>query len=296
MSDGNRTHRFLRAIFSNYPLWFGAAWLNRQLGRIFDRDQANWLHAPGRGAWPTMVLDVATSLQRKLYYFPRYYGRFYGKTPFAAYLTAKLEPGHGFLDIGANVGFFALHAARLVGARGRVYAFEPVPDICECLKRSAAANELAQLAVLQLALSNRTDELRFHRAKDGTASSLVPEAPGREHRYERTFTTPVTTLDALVRAGTIDVRGVALVKVDVEGEEPRTVAGMLESLVAADYPSIWCEVRGPKGSSRAPNTFVPVRDQLATLGYRAFRWDRGTRHPVTEQDVVARVDVLFERA
>ncbi len=296
MSQGERVHRVLRGILTHYPVRFGAAWINRRLDRWFGSTEANWLLAPGRGAWPTMVLNTSTNLQRKFFYFPKVYGRFYGQGAFAPYVASKLTPGARFLDIGANVGFFSLMAARLVGPQGHVYAFEPEPDICEALKRSGQANELANLDVFQLALSNRTDELTFYRAKDGTASSLVPEAPGREGRYERTLTTPVTTLDDLVAAGKIDVTGVALVKVDVEGEEARTIGGMLKSLAAAGYPSIWCEVRGPKGSSRAPSTFVPVRDQLATLGYQPFRWEDGQRHPVVEHEVVRRTDILFERA
>ena len=135
-----------------------------------------------------------------------------------------------------------------------------------------------------------------YRTNDDTASSLVPEAPGHEHRNDAgTLTTPVTTLDALLRAGKLDPRGIALVKVDVEGEEARTVVGMRETLVAADYPSIWCEVRGPEGSSRAPNTYVAVRDRLKPLGYKPYWWSKAGTRPVFDNEVVKRCDVLFER-
>jgi FkbM family methyltransferase len=175
--QGDRIHRLLRAIWTHYPLWFGAAWLNKRLGRFFDSADSHWLLAPSRGLFPTMVLDVATTLQRKLYYFPKYYGRFYGRTPFAAYLRHKLVQGSRYIDIGSNVGFFALSAARIAGRDGRVVAFEPEPKIYESLTRSAAANDFAQLSALPLALSDREGEACFYRAHDGTASSLVGEAP-----------------------------------------------------------------------------------------------------------------------
>lgn len=290
-----RLHGALRGILSRYPLRFGAAWFNRKLDRVFGAGP-NWALAPGRGAWPLMVLNLATSLQRKYFYFPTVYGRFYGRTTFNEFLVHKLAAGATFLDIGANVGFFALLAARLVGPSGRVYAFEPEPDICEALQRSASANGFDHLHALQLALSNHDGELTFYRARDGTASSLVPEAPGHEARYERTLSTRVSTLDAIVAEQQIDPARISLLKVDVEGEEPRTILGMLGTLRAAGYPSIWCEVRGPKGSSRAPNTYGPVRDTLATLGYQPFHWSRGTRRPLVDAEVVNRIDVLFERA
>ncbi len=289
-----RLHRFIRAVWTHYPMKFGAAWLNRRLDRFFDGPEPNWLLAPGRGQWPTMVLNVSINLQRKLFYFPKVYGRFYGGTMFARYLAQELRPGGRFLDIGANVGFFSLYAARAVGPEGRVWAFEPEPDIHEALVRSARANELANLEALRVALSDRDGELPFYRARDGTASSLVPEAPGKEARYERTLTTPVTTLDKLAAAGRIEAKGITAIKVDVEGEEVRTVRGMLDTLAAHGHPPVWCEVRGPKGSTRAPDTYAGVRDELARLGYVPLRWSDGARERVRDGEVVERTDVLFE--
>jgi FkbM family methyltransferase len=221
------------------------------------------------------------------------YARFYNRGALKSFLKRSLAPGSTYVDIGANVGFFTLFAADLVGPNGRVFAFEPVPEIHEALVRSARANGFEQLVAYQVALSNREDHLSFYRAKDGTASSLVAEAPGEEGRYERQIQVEVTTLDRMVRSGQLDRLDVKLIKIDVEGEEARTVGGMLESLPTLGYPSIWCEVRGPKGSTRAPNTYPAVRDQLASLGYKPFRWD-GERVPLTDADVVFRTDVLFE--
>lgn len=243
-----------------------------------------------------MELDLAVSLQRKFFYFPKVYARFYGRTVFRDYLETQLTAGGTFLDIGSNVGFFALMAARLVGPTGRVLAFEPDPQIHESLVRSAKANTYPHVEAFQLALSDREGELTFYRATDGTASSLVPEAPGREHRYHTgALTTRVTALDTLVGDGVIDPRGISMIKVDVEGEEVRTITGMRETLVAANHPPIWCEVRGPQGSSRAPNTYVAVRDRLRPLGYKPYWWSKAGTRPVFDDEVVKRCDVLFER-
>lgn len=294
MASSERFHRFVRAIGSWYPLTFGAAWINKTLFRRFTRPPSNWLLAPGRGLFPTMVLDVSTTLQRKLFYFPRYYGRFYGKSPLLHLLRTRLRDGDVYLDIGSNVGFFALHAAHLVGATGRVHAFEPVPELSESLRKSGAASALP-LTVHQVALSDRESEAMFFAAHDGTANSLVPETAGHEGRYERTLATRVTTLDKLVAEGAIQPSRIKLIKVDVEGEEPRTVLGMVKTLEAAKFPAIWCEVRGPKGSTRAPNTFPAVRESLAAIGYRPYLLSRTTRRSATEANVVRRADVLFER-
>src|ERR1044072_3751576 len=101
-----------------------------------------------------MMLDVSTNLQRKLYYFPRVYGRFYGTNRFARFIHGRLELGDKFFDIGANVGFFSLIAANIVGDSGSVYAFEPEPITYEAITKSAQANGYSCVRAMQDALSD----------------------------------------------------------------------------------------------------------------------------------------------
>ena len=132
----------------------------------------------------------------------------------------------------------------------------------------------------------------FHAAKDGRASSLVPEIPSREGRYSSTVEVEVTSLDAYLEGAAFEPKRIALIKIDVEGEEERTVGGMLQTLRSAGFPLVWCEVRGPRGSTRAPNTFAGVSRRLGELGYSAFRWRDGPQ-PVVPASVLNREDILF---
>jgi len=288
-------HAWLRAICRCYPFPFGDDWLNRRFDRFFASDAPRWLEARGNRRWPTMVFDVSDNLQRKFYYFPRLYW-YYAASGLHSYLPARLRPGQTFVDIGANVGFFALLAARLVGACGRVYAFEPDPISCESLERSVHANGWRHVHPFRIALSDHRGEAPLFRAKFGTATSLLPEAPGREGRYGATLRAQLRTLDELVAHGELDPERIAAIKIDVEGEEARTIAGMHATLEAARYPPLWCEVRGPLGSTRAPDTYRAVRDQLVPFGYQPFAWAKGKRRPLADRDVERRMDVLFERA
>src|SRR5690606_15185214 len=67
-----------------------------------------------------------------------------GQDNYEPHVTAEvrrlLQPGMTFVDVGANIGYFALLAASLVGAQGKVIAFEPNLENCELLRRSIAAN------------------------------------------------------------------------------------------------------------------------------------------------------------
>lgn len=55
-------------------------------------------------------------------------------------LSNLLREGDVFVDIGANIGYFTLMGASLVGPNGYVYAFEPHPDNCKSIQMSLDAN------------------------------------------------------------------------------------------------------------------------------------------------------------
>ena len=58
-------------------------------------------------------------------------------------LPKFIKPGMTVFDVGANIGFFALAAANLVGENGKVVAFEPNPSVVARLKENVALNGLA---------------------------------------------------------------------------------------------------------------------------------------------------------
>ncbi|MCS7277581.1 MAG: FkbM family methyltransferase, partial [Aquificaceae bacterium] len=68
---------------------------------------------------------------------------------------SHLREGMTVLDIGANIGFYALHFARKVGPSGKVYAFEPVPEFFERLKEHIALNNMTNIFPIHVALSDQ---------------------------------------------------------------------------------------------------------------------------------------------
>jgi FkbM family methyltransferase len=274
-----------------------AAVVNGVLSRLgHDGGQACWRVAEGIDGHGAMELDVSSRFQRKMYLFPRAYWRRLLSLPFGRFMHRTLKAGQVFLDIGSNVGFYTMSAAELVGAGGQVVAFEPDPATFESLSRSVRRNGLGQVRCLNVALSDRAGEMPFFRTDGGTAHSLVPEAPGREKRYSGRVQVRVTTLDHLVQSGELVLPRIDLLKIDVEGEEGHTVKGMLQTLARAGHPPVWAEVRGPRGSTRAPDTYPVVAEALAALGYAPAFWNEdGTFRPVARGQVQGREDVIFRR-
>lgn len=185
----------------------------------------------------------------------------------------RLSPGGVFYDVGANVGFFALMAARIVGEGGAVYAFEPLPRIATEARANAERNGFTNIQVIEAAVSDR----------DGRATLVVTGHPGgaslseADANVDATGTVTVTTvrLDTLVESGAI--RPPDVVKVDVEGVEPEVVEGLRATLLT-HRPTVVCELdAATKG--RVAEKVSRLTAVLADLGYAVSelpRWYEDT--------------------
>jgi len=245
------------------------------------------------GLAPRLELDLSQPHQRKIYYFPKAWGNYWMREPFPRFLEQEVVPDMSFMDIGAHLGFFTFYAAQLLGPNGAVLAIEADPDLYECVSRSARLQSSNSITCANVALSDTNGQSVFYRARKPASSSLVAEAVGHEQRYRDSISVECRRLDDYMAESDFDLGKLALIKCDVEGHEAKVVSGMLQTLVRASFPTLWIEVRGPEGSTRAPNTFITVNDLLSDLGYRAYGWVEGTEYPVTADDVIGRQDVVF---
>jgi FkbM family methyltransferase len=144
-------------------------------------------------------------------------------------LRRHLMPGEVFLDVGANVGVFAIDIALHLGSRGKVYAFEPGADAAQALRDNAERFGVAdRIAIFQMALGSRTDRLMLHadpqNPLDWSKRSLFLNGPIVGEVSVRAF-------DELVETGDITLpQGLQAVKVDVEGAEAAVLRGMSNTL------------------------------------------------------------------
>ena len=158
-----------------------------------------------------------------------------------------IGPGDTVFDVGAHAGYYTLAAARRVGRRGRVVAFEPHPQNLDYLRRHVRLNDLRHVLVLPMAIADSTGEAAFEAAESRFEGRL--SASG-------TIAVKVASLDDLSAAGTAPDPDV--VKIDVEGAEERVLVGAAALVdrvhpvffVAAHSPALydrcaaWLEARG----------------------------------------------------
>lgn len=175
------------------------------------------------------------------------------ESPLLKWFARNVKSGETWLDVGAHYGFTALALSGLVGAEGRVIAFEPVLATAGCLARTREANRLSQLQIVPMGLSTDPGivpaRLPVHR---GMADSSVAVADW----YETILVTGFDGLWESLSGGNPAIHGV---KIDVQGMEGAVLAGMASTL-RLWHPKLVIEFHA--GVDRAP-----VLDLLETCGY-----------------------------
>jgi FkbM family methyltransferase len=134
-------------------------------------------------------------------------------------IDALVGPGGTVIDVGANIGYNTLHAARRVGRAGRVIAVEPTPDNLAVLEGNVAAAGLGNVVIERVAAGRARGAHDFYvRGEISAVNSLY--AQSCYAAVTGVLQVPVERLDDLV-GGTAD-----LVKIDVEGAELDVLEGM----------------------------------------------------------------------
>jgi FkbM family methyltransferase len=141
-------------------------------------------------------------------------------------ITSLLQPGHVFIDGGANIGELVLQAARRVGARGRVLAVEPVADVRRRLAENVALNQLNNIAIVDVALGGVDEQRTFF---SGSGEYCADSSFMKPDSYSgRPVIVECLRLDTLIARERLE--RVDLLKLDLEGAEFEAVHGATELL------------------------------------------------------------------
>jgi len=151
-------------------------------------------------------------------------------------LRRHVGEGTVVYDIGANIGFFSLLAARFAGAAGRVESFEPLPGAAAGLRRNIALNDARTVHVHEVAVAASSGRAELLSVDEGGWSHLADR--GWHPRTEEVLEVDVVTVDALVADG---LAAPDVVKIDVEGSERAVLEGMRET-IAHHAPVVICEL------------------------------------------------------
>ena len=200
-----------------------------------------------------------------------------------------LMPGDTFIDIGANIGYLSAIAAGLVGKRGQVHSFEPVPAYVERLNRLAQLNPQHSIIVNSSAAGDKPESCTIYVTREPGQNTLVRSYKS-EVEIVATLNVPVVRLDSYIDAHRID--RIALIKIDAEGFELPVLRGLAGYFEESGWrPPIICEI-APRAYPLMGLSVHDLAAFMAGFGYTPRDLIDGIR-PLNLSAIKHVEDVLF---
>jgi FkbM family methyltransferase len=190
-------------------------------------------------------------------------------------LSRILKPGMTFVDMGANIGLYTLYAARRVGANGRVLALEPSRREIAILKSNIELNELTNVTIRQVAVSDQHTEVDLLVAGVRNSGHNTLGAFGYNTPLDHRETVQSRRLDEIVT--TEGLPRIHVVKMDIEGAELAALRGAVDTL-QRDHPLLLLEL-SDRLLQHQRSCSAEVLSLLAQLGYRMYGFDAATGLP-----------------
>ena len=175
----------------------------------------------------------------------------------------EIRPGQTVVDVGANLGVYALVAGRAAGESGRVVAIEPNPRVVSLLRTNVEINAATNVSVLQAAAADREGSVVLHLDEDN--QGLASVARGNVVHSAGSVIVSCVRLDDLVPP-----RSVNVLKIDAQGSEVAVLRGARNALAAS--ATVFLEV-WPAGLRAAGSTPDELFDELGTLALDVFELD-----------------------
>jgi len=134
------------------------------------------------------------------------------------------KPGEVIVDIGANVGKYALLACKKVGEQGLVFAIDPDSDCVKVIEKNKSLNKFKNLITLEAAMGNKDGQVEFYQSLDGARHSTTWIPP----HEATTINVKQITLDSLFKK--YNLKKIDWLKIDAEGAEYEIFIGSKNSL------------------------------------------------------------------
>ncbi|MEU7578668.1 FkbM family methyltransferase [Streptomyces sp. NPDC041068] len=207
------------------------------------------------------AVDTQDLIQRYLYLFGGW------EPHMTRWLRSRLRPGDVFVDVGANIGVFAVLGSQLVGSTGRVVAVEASPDFHRRLLRHAELNGCDNIRAVDTAVSDGRKKLTFVLASSRNmgANSIVPYDGPAESTFEREAVPLAELLDA------DEISRARVIKIDVEGAEGGVVRGLRPALGRLRPDAEIAVEVTPDRMARLGDSVDELLDTMREHGFHTYR-------------------------
>lgn len=201
-----------------------------------------------------------------------------------------VHEGDTVIDVGANVGYFTVLLAQLVGSTGKVYAFEPDPRNFRLLKQTIARNRWTHVIAEQKAVLDKNDTLILYQTKLASGNALIPGG------HVSSVEVDVILLDDYFSG----ISNIRFVKMDTDGSEPLAIKGMTKLISRSPNIKVLAEYQpgNVKRYFNNPLDFITVAEKYGLKLSAILDTDKGRfpnldLEPLTTLADNANLDLLF---
>ena len=185
-------------------------------------------------------------------------------------MLSKIKMGDVVLDIGANIGYYAVLFADKVGKKGKVIAIEPDPVNFEILQKNIKENKLFNVVAVQAAVGNENKKMKIFESKENF---------GDHRMWEETLRPAGTSLDRAVKPvfcrrlddllKELEYQKIDFIKMDVQGFESLAIKGG-EKIIEKNKPIIFFEY-WPWGNKNAGSDIKEMMEFFRKI-YKKIFW------------------------
>lgn len=182
-----------------------------------------------------------------------------------------VKPGMAVLDIGANIGYYTLLAAKLVGKNGRIFAFEPDSTNFSLLTKSIRKNRFKNIVLTNKAVSNKTGRGYLYLCEDNLGDHRTFDSGDLRQKIDIEF----ITIDDFMEKNQFDFK-VDLIKMDIQGFELYALEGM-NKIINYNTNLILLIEYWPNGLSMARANPKKLYDYLTSFKFKVYNIDEKER-------------------
>ncbi len=172
-------------------------------------------------------------------------------------MQKELAPGQVILDVGANIGYYAMLEAKTVGDKGHVYCMEPAPGNIDLLRRNVKVNGYKNIEIFHAAAGAKTEMGTIYLSESHNQHALIAE---NVSGLVGSMPVQVFALDDFLEGKPYP----SLIRMDVEGFELDIMRGLKKTLAKNKPLKVFVEIHGFFLQEK-------VRDLLAIFKENGFR-------------------------